>query len=178
MALPSGVHYLKFRIADLRIQHALIDPRVRCNCMHLSRDSGSRLELLPMQLEQPADGTALAPSLGNTIVHRIDSNSPLAPRRQPLIGRSSSSIATTGSNISQAQPGSLCRHCCYSCGTCGATFASIKNLQQHCRYLAQTDRLSGVPEEYCHTEMGEEDLAQSVPPQINRADLEDHLAQG
>merc|ERR1740121_1602547 len=29
----NGVHYLQFRICDLRIQHALIEPHVRCYCV-------------------------------------------------------------------------------------------------------------------------------------------------
>jgi len=78
----DGAHYLMFRIADLRIQHALIEPHVRCICVHMNQGRESRFEMTPLRLQQPDDelGASLVPSLPNVVVHRIDAWSPLAPR--------------------------------------------------------------------------------------------------
>jgi len=76
----DGAHYLMFRICDLRIQNALIEPHVRCYVAMMQGSSGC--QMVPMRLEQPDDelGGSLLLTLPTTIVHRIDAWSPLAPQ--------------------------------------------------------------------------------------------------
>jgi len=77
----DGATYLMFRICDLRFQHALIEPHVRCYCAHVHPERGMTME--PLRLMQPDDdfGGSLHPTLPTTVVHRIDGWSPLAPNR-------------------------------------------------------------------------------------------------
>jgi len=76
----NGAHYLMFRVCDLRIHHALIEPHVRCYCVMMQGSSGCKM--VPMRIEQPDDelGGPLLLTIPTTIVHRIDAWSPLAPQ--------------------------------------------------------------------------------------------------
>lgn len=73
----DGVYYLQFRVADLRVQHALIEAHVRCYC--LVRHPRRGFEMLPMRLEVPDDalGSQLLLTLPTVVTHRIDAWSPL-----------------------------------------------------------------------------------------------------
>jgi len=75
----DGVHYLMFRICDLRIRHSLIEAHVRCYCVHQHPEHGYQSTVL--RLEHPDDdlGASLLLTLPCTVVHRIDAWSPLAP---------------------------------------------------------------------------------------------------
>jgi len=64
------------------------------------------------------------------------------------------------------------------CPTCGESFATPSLLKLHCKYLAHTDKASGVPAEISHYELGEEDVLQTSPFEPSRTDIQEHLAQG
>lgn len=229
----DGTHFLRFRVADLRIQHALIDPHVRCYCLHSSRD-GVHITTAAMSVEASAhvsaDSSALMPLLPNVISHRIDSSSPLNPPRlvEPRSGRSSlhssdtaprlstsSNLSATMSTAASTYNSSTttllrnlstttlppqssttgCGHgsgaCSHldasqareldglSCPTCGQEFASVDRLRRHCQYLAYSDAVAGVPEEYRHKELTDEELELLSPlADFSRDDITAHLSQG
>lgn len=191
----DGAHYLQFRVADLRVQHSLIEPHVRCYCLHSSKD-GAHIESVPMELERPADGAALLPLLPNLISHRIDARSPLAPHvgfesrsaRSSINSVSSGtgrpsirSTASTGVSEHGPQKQRFEVHG-LSCPTCGQDFESAERLRLHCRYLSQIDALSGVPDAYRHRAFTEEELEQleqlSPAADPSRDNIEAFLAQG
>jgi len=77
----DGAYYFMFRVCDLRSQHALVEPHIRCYCVEQSDIRG--FETTQMRLLQPDDelGATLLLSMPSIVVHRIDAWSPLAPHR-------------------------------------------------------------------------------------------------
>merc|ERR1719316_664283 len=49
----DGADYFMFRLCDLRVQHALIEPHVRCYCVQKHPVRG--FEMTPMRLTHPDD---------------------------------------------------------------------------------------------------------------------------
>lgn len=80
----DGAYYFMFRVCDLRSQHALVEPHIRCYCVEQSDIRG--FETTQMRLLQPDDelGATLLLSMPSIVVHRIDAWSPLAPHRPDL----------------------------------------------------------------------------------------------
>ncbi|CAJ1387213.1 unnamed protein product [Effrenium voratum] len=77
----DGAYYFMFRVCDLRSQHALVEPHIRCYCVEKNDIRG--FETTQMRLLQPDDelGATLLLSMPSIVVHRIDAWSPLAPHR-------------------------------------------------------------------------------------------------
>ncbi|CAK9083992.1 Inward rectifier potassium channel 18 (Inward rectifier K(+) channel Kir2.6) (Potassium channel [Durusdinium trenchii] len=82
----DGAYYFMFRVCDLRSQHSLVEPHIRCYCVEQSDIRG--FETTQMRLLQPDDelGATLLLSMPSIVVHRIDAWSPLAPHRPDLYG--------------------------------------------------------------------------------------------
>eukprot|EP00931_Biecheleriopsis_adriatica_P045894 TRINITY_DN26302_c0_g1_i1.p1 TRINITY_DN26302_c0_g1~~TRINITY_DN26302_c0_g1_i1.p1 ORF type:complete len:621 (-),score=81.84 TRINITY_DN26302_c0_g1_i1:72-1934(-) len=215
----DGAYYFMFRVCDLRLGHALIEPHVRCYCVEQNDVRG--FEATQMRLVQPDDelGASLLLSMPSVVVHRIDAWSPLAPPRPAAdagpksppanvlrspsdskfkrsasfdvdkadskfkrsasfdVDKALSARATAprqrGSGLeenlrlrrwpwpkqrmAEAECGG--RDTC-ACPTCGETFPTVDTLKLHCRYNAANDKASGLPEEVCHRELSEKDVAQ------------------
>lgn len=182
----DGAYYLMFRVCDLRSQHALIEPHIRCYCIQQNERRG--FEAIQMRLDQPDDelGGMLLLSMPSIVVHRIDAFSPLArdldartsiskPARSVRFGRKETKEAPgmldpsrgLESSFRQAawprplQRQTACetgaRDSCV-CPTCGETFPTLDTLVLHCRYNAVADKINSHPPEACHRELSESDL--------------------
>mmetsp|Transcript_20189 Transcript_20189/g.55930 ORF Transcript_20189/g.55930 Transcript_20189/m.55930 type:complete len:557 (-) Transcript_20189:182-1852(-) len=185
----DGAHYLMFRITDLRVQHPLIEPHVRCYCV--VKDPVRGFEMVPMRLDHPDDelGGMLVLTIPYLVVHRIDAWSPLAPalradsldiRRTLSPGRVYPSDSPTTDSASTPRwhrhheylrsagwpgPGQRQVDCetgnrdSCVCPTCGEAFGTASMLTLHCRYNARSDVASGIAPEDCHQELTEEEVA-------------------
>lgn len=187
----DGAHYFMFRLCDLRIQHALIEPHVRCYCVKNHPLRG--WEMIPMRLEQPDDelGASLLLTLPCTVVHRIDRWSPLSPappgarevdgadRRgwgksdglQPICSKS---WPKPRMRQSGAEAGGY--DTCL-CPTCGESFQTVNMLKRHCFFNARSDEVSGMPEDIRHKELTDADLAILGDHDPTREELEEYFNQ-
>eukprot|EP00928_Gymnodinium_smaydae_P045647 TRINITY_DN30398_c0_g2_i1.p1 TRINITY_DN30398_c0_g2~~TRINITY_DN30398_c0_g2_i1.p1 ORF type:complete len:612 (-),score=99.17 TRINITY_DN30398_c0_g2_i1:109-1872(-) len=194
----DGVYYFMFRVCDMRIKHALIETHVRCYCVRKHSIRG--YEMSPMRLEQPDDelGGMLLLTLPTVVVHRIDAWSPLSSRQTGTTSRRRASFSSREvSDVVERKreqiylrtatwPGTAQRQVdCETgnrdscvCPTCGETFGTATMLQLHCRYNAESDRLSGFSEEARHKELTEEDLATMTHDHPTREEIEQYLDQG
>jgi hypothetical protein len=187
----DNAHYFIFRLCDMRIQHALIEPHIRCYCLRRHPTRG--FEMTPMRLQCPDDelGGELIMTMPVTVVHRIDSWSPLsgmqmqremANQAQQQCGQSRRhkeyfhTMAWPGTRQRQVDSESGNRDSCV-CPTCGDSFGTSFMLQQHCKYNAEADRKAGF-EEYGHKELTEQEVAQFTHEDPSRAVIEQRLRQG
>jgi len=204
----DDAHYFMFRICDLRSQHTLIEPHVRCYCVRKHKRRG--YEMVPMRLSSPDDalGSSLMLSLPTTVVHRIDAWSPLAARPQIISRVNTPTVLPTGSSgrfVPPAEPGA-CKerhrgsgHFSRSawpaplqrqadcetgnrsscvCPTCGEAFGTMSMLQAHCVYNAAADRASGLNEGVCHKELSDGDKRKLCHEDPTRDDIECYLSSG
>lgn len=179
----DGAYYFMFRVADLRSQHALIEPHIRCYCVQQNERRG--FEAIQIRLDQPDDelGGMLMLSMPSIVAHRIDAFSPLARdldarkstgksvrfgRKPSKEGGSLSAACLEGAFRQATWPRPLqrmtacesgCRDSCV-CPTCGETFPTLETLVRHCRYNAAGDAMNGYPAEACHHELNESELNQ------------------
>jgi len=198
------VHYFMFRICDLRVNHTLIEPSVRCYCVRRCKRHGD--EIVPMRLEHPDDafGGSLILSLPVTVVHRIDAWSPLAPHSP--VAQIHTAIPPDGCDLSpddikaalmqrrrekvhlqkagwlgtlQRQPDCeiWSRDSCI-CHTCGQAFNTAATLQLHCAYNAEVDKLAGLLEGVRHESLSDDYKRKCCHEEPTRQDIEDHLSSG
>jgi len=147
--------------------HDLIEAHVRVYCIR--HDQGQTYQMLPMRLQQPDDdkGGMLLTALPNTVVHRIDGWSPLAPAwadlqtarddqtRRPSpdvdlsLGRPLRAYAWPDVPQRQVDADQGNRDS-YVCSTCGESFQSLAMLRKHALYNSYQDPHNGLPAELCH----------------------------
>lgn len=191
----DGAHYLMFRVCDLRVQHALIEPHVRMYCIHHHPRRG--YEMVPMRMEHPDDelGGMLLMTLPFVCVHRIDAWSPLAPEIPRSVPVTLSEACRTFDPAAMkecrerehfrraAWPGTLKRQVdCESgsrsssfCPTCGESFTTTTMLQLHCKYLAHADAEAKLPPELRHRELPPQELKKLSHEDPTREEIEAHL---
>lgn len=177
----DGVHYLMFRVCDLRVRHSLIEAHVRCYCVHRHPQHG--YQTTPMRLEHPDDdlGGSLLLTLPYTVVHRIDAWSPLAPCVAECKdgGKGDDrdhhrTFVWPGTLQRQFDSESGNRSSCV-CPFCGSSFGTATQLQVHCYHSAKGDVKAGLPEEHCHRELTKDELQEMSHEDPTREDLHTHL---